>query len=201
MVYQSGQIKNLYSYVGKDTGLFILGGPADSDEAQLFHEQFPGIAIVGVEPNKSFLEYQTKVGFPGALYDTALWNFETIKALYVSGREERGSSLVESGSGLVYDVLTTTLDIIIEKHRPPDKRVVIWMDIERVELVALQGATTALDQKLITAIYMEAYENNVNGLIEFLIPYGFYEQKRFNLRRTSRNPADPRVFDILFSHR
>src|SRR5687767_10434949 len=54
----------------------LLGGPADAKEAQTARELWPGVRVVGVEPNPAAVEWQRANGWPedAPLVTAALWS-------------------------------------------------------------------------------------------------------------------------------
>lgn len=66
MTYSPGQAYRLRTYLRKAPSWFILGGPADADEAQVVHRVWPTCKIVACEPNPEMLQYQKGNDFPAS---------------------------------------------------------------------------------------------------------------------------------------
>jgi FkbM family methyltransferase len=162
-----------------------LGGPADGDEAQLFHEVFPNVLVTGFEPHREFYKYQQRVNFPGALRSEALWNSIGEHPFYdFTGNGGRGSRMgqgltedwLDTDPGCSYVVQTTTLDHVF--YPAPEKSLALWIDIERSELIALQGARQLLEAGSFDAILLEAFDEMIDDVRAFLSLYSMREVAR-----------------------
>lgn len=153
MVYEPGQVRNIFPYLDFDPKWFILGGPADGNEAQLFKEKYQSVSVIGLEPNREAFRYQTEVGFPGVLLPYAIGDY--------NGRGSflpctiRGGGLRDNGN---YEVDVVTLDALHESHGPFEDAV-LWLDIEGHEMEALRGADLLLREKRIRVMNLEIIEN------------------------------------------
>jgi len=201
MTYESGQVRAIFPHITKDIGVFILGGPADGDEAQLFHRQFPNVLIFGFEPNRGFFEHQISVGFPGELRSEALWDHAGTHDFYLLGEGEGRSSrlVIEGEQAPAYPVKTVTIDDVLAGPNLPSK-VALWIDIERSELTALHGAETSLRERRIEVVYLEAFSDNVQPIIDYLAPFGLKEVARVNCHEMINDAGTHRYnrFDIIF---
>lgn len=201
MIYQPGQVKPLLKYVTEDTGLFLLGGPADANEAQVFHDHFPFIPIIGVEPNRRMLRYQEQVGFPGVMIPKALFDRETVMPFYLLGEDDRSSRL-SAEQAPAYFVQTTTIDSVVRlMGQSFTGKIALWLDIERSELSALMGATYCFTHDLIQTVYLEVLpdtEESLNGLLKC---YGFTQAERVNEHGSTKDvhiPMDYR-YDAIYT--
>ena len=187
MPYESGQVRVIYPYVHSDIKQFILGGPADGDEAQLFHRQFPKISITGFEPNKAFYQYQIGERFPGNLCKEALWSsvgempfypidYEDAKPLDEATRQSiRGAKIAENSRDLVP---TITLDSVF--FPAEERSIALWIDIERSELECLKGSQELLQSRAISVILLEAMGDTINNIRTYLELHEYQEVHFFN---------------------
>ena len=69
VVEDMSQVEVLFEY-WKDIDWFVIGGPADCDEAQAVMNR---CHCIGFEPNEVYCKYQRDHGF-GNVHNFALWN-------------------------------------------------------------------------------------------------------------------------------
>jgi FkbM family methyltransferase len=178
-IYESGQVRKFFPYVRPCVQQFILGGPADGDEAQLFHEVFPNVLVTGFEPHREFYKYQQRVYFPGSLRPEALWNKVGEHPFYaLKGNGSQSSRMgqglpdtwVDHDPGCSYMVPTITLDTVF--HPAIERSLALWIDIERSELQALQGAEFLLTTGAFDVILVEAFDDMLAGIVNYLEPFG-----------------------------
>jgi FkbM family methyltransferase len=191
MVYEPGQVRRLFKHITPDVNTFLLGGPADGDEAQILHAQYPGVEIVGFEPCRKFFAHQQEVGFPGRLFPQALSDTIGTADFYLVGEDDRSSRLV-SGGAPAYTVETTTIDAAVHELGLRSS-IVCWLDIERAEPQALRGAAETLASGKITIVYLEAFDEMLAALTAQLEPYGLHDTEHVNVRHG--------VSDIIFTKR
>lgn len=181
-IYESGQVKHFFPYVRPCVKHFILGGPADGDEAQIFHQKFPEVLITGFEPHREFFAYQQRASFPGLIYPVALWNKIGEHSFFdFKGNGSRGSRMgqgltedwLETDPGQSYTVPTATLDSMF--FPAPVRSIALWIDIERAELIALQGAIQLLSASSFDVILVEAFDNMLPDLLAFLQSFGMVQ--------------------------
>lgn len=182
MTYHPGQVKVLFPYLHLGIEQFILGGPCDGDEAQVFHEHYPEVSITGFEPNENFYLHQKSIGFPGELYQQALYDSVGEMPFLVMGAPVddpwgRGSRIHVQIPD-TKQVATTTLDSVF--HPAPSESIALWIDIERSELKALQGAKKLLESGAISVIMLEAMGETIEDLKVLLATYCFQRIKFFN---------------------
>lgn len=206
-IYEPGQVKSIFRHLSHDVGLFLLGGPADGNEAQVFHEHYPDVKIVGCEPNRGYFLHQSELKFPGTLLPLALWDCTTELPFYLLGEGEgRSSRLIVDDPGnnrCLYQVKTTTIDRLIDRFLPPKKSSALWLDIERSELTALKGAEKSLSDRRISLALVEIVEENMPEMVSFLERYGLVEAERVNVHSTIDNVGTTihNRFDAIFIRR
>lgn len=176
MVYQSGQVKSIFPYVHPGIKHFVLGGPADGDEAQVFHEEFPDVSIHGFEPNQGFFDYQLSHDFPGSLRQAALAEAPGKLPFYIMGEKEGRSSRLVASHTPAYEVDVVTIDSL-----GLNEPTVLWLDIERAELRALQGASRMLSHGLIDVVLLEVLPDTETPVVQFLRQYNIFEVERVNV--------------------
>lgn len=175
MIYEPGQVKSIFPYVAEDIKAFVLGGPADGDEAQLFHEQFPSVAIYGFEPNLDYYRHQLAVGFPGKLEQAALSDELSENDFYLLGEGAGRSSRLAAEHAPAYRVKTLTIDSL-----GLDVPMALWLDIERSELKALEGAVCTFAAGLVRVVLLEILPDAEKPILEFLDRYDMVEAARVN---------------------
>jgi FkbM family methyltransferase len=146
MVYNSGQAAVLFPHLdrlGVQPAWFILGGPADADEAQTVRARYPDIQVIASEPCDQFRRWQREAGFPGTLLPFALSDREHDATLVVPRGHPRGATMVRHEPGApgcdVELAQAITLDRLSDLYGP-FQDAVLWLDIEGMELPALRGA-------------------------------------------------------------
>jgi FkbM family methyltransferase len=175
VIYQPNQVSNIYAHIDFRPEWFILGGPADGDEAQRFKKKYPKASILGLEPDPAGFAVQQKMKFPGTLLPCGLGDKAgTVK--FDSKLGIRRGSVTEEGD---IEVHLTTLDEL-DVERGPFNKAVLWLDIEGYEMQALVGATKLLTERRIWLINLEIIELPVNGLevelskfTNFLADFGY----------------------------
>lgn len=144
--YSPGQLKVILPYLAKPPKWFILGGTADANEAQTAAELWPGVRIIGIEPNPEAIAFQRSNGWPegAVLIEAALSESVGVAEIVCERGRVRNASMDPvsvAGAGVdPIEVLTVTLDYLDQQYGPFEDAVV-WMDIEGSELRALQGAS------------------------------------------------------------
>lgn len=183
-VYEPGQVRNIFPYVPSGVRWFVIGGPADGDEAQVFKQEFPNVQAVGFEPNEQLLAVQREADFPGMLFPYALWHEETTRTLIIPdpGRQgDRSASLVKFRTGAGYrevEVKTTTLDLS-SAAIGPFRNCVLWLDIEGAELNALVGAHNLLASGQVSVINLEVFSDHEHPIRSYLSGHGYREVHRW----------------------
>lgn len=193
-VYRPGQVGAIIPFIRSFPKIehFLLGGPADGNEAQVFVKDFPSVKVFGFEPSKTMYEYQLRNGFPGMLLNIALWSSDQeLELVEGSGRTPRDNgrtAVVREGPDST--VRSRSLDSLSEQYGPFTNSV-LWIDIEGSEEEALKGARALLTAKHVKLINLEAHIDRdsetqpLNHPIfhPFLEAFGFREVKRWNGQR------------------
>ena len=199
-IYNPGQADMLFNdRIWPDTPVewFVIGGPADANEAQTIVKTHPDIECIGFEPNNTMYDYQIKTKFPGKLYRSALWN----KDGYMTFQEPHGEAShcgglirdYEDEDAIKYTVLASSLDSLSDEIGPW-KNSILWLDIERAEMQALEGATKMLARGDVLLINLEVMEMSVNLPLfrDFLEPFRFKSIHKWNLN------SNPDMCDAIF---
>ena len=213
MIYAQGQVEKVLDHVGPEVRWFLLGGPADGDEAQVLHAARPAVKIVGFEPNYNMRRCQARRGFPGELVPCALWSHECELELRLMGhgeQAERSGSVVKwrdqppdliagpvNGNyppcSAAYKVPARTLDGLSANYGPFEDAF-LWIDVEGAELAALQGAAGLLKAGKILLVSAEAFSDQEAALKDYLAGFGLREA----LRWQHQVKGDREWSDILF---
>lgn len=195
-IYRSGQATALFSVWNPKIDWFILGGTADADEAQTVKEKFPRVNCVGFEPGKRLREKQLKMKFPGELYHHALWNENTTLQFSDPIEHPRGAGVIReygADESIKYPVEARTLDSLSEEFGPW-KNSFLWLDIERAENQALEGADKILTEDVLM-LNVEVMERSkrMTATERILTKYGFKLVKIWNTN------SMPDMCDAIFS--
>ena len=177
MTYSPGQAKALFPHWPKEAEWFVIGGPADGDEAQTVRIKYPHVWCVGFEPNRELFKYQLLHGFPGPLFDVALWSRAVPLTLQVPTGRARSSSVFREfmEDTDTHVVQAVALDDICETM----DNIVLWLDIEGAEKEALLGAKKTLKRTLL--INLESLDDDVlHWYDNFLANYGFRRVDTWN---------------------
>lgn len=193
--YEDGQVKKIFSYCPEIVDWFIIGGPADANEAQVFKRHYPRCCVLGFEPNAVQYQFQKDNDFPGQLSNKALWSLVTHISFTVPGGNNRcGSSVhVPPDSGTV-SVETDTLDIWAIQNNSPNN-IVLWIDIEGAELECLKGARNLLREHRIKLLNVEVSNSTRADIIDYLIGYKYLITEEWNIRYMTE---DRKISDIIF---
>lgn len=192
-IYNPGQVKKIFPFVPPDVKWFLLAGPADGDEGQVFKQQFPSAQVIGFEPNLACFQYQKEHVFPGTLLNVALWD-EDCKVHLKTVHFARPMDIARTSTILPHSDLPTylaetqanRLETLSEKYGP-FRDAVLWLDIEGSELKALVGAGILLISGAIVLVNAEIHidgdsedEPKESAIHQYLAAYGFKEVKRWN---------------------
>lgn len=199
-IYAENQLDNIKHLIPAQAKWFILGGPADANEAQRLHSIRPDIKILGCEPNPVPFQIQQARGFPGELLPIALWDHSCTKTLSIpsdrdSKQNHRCGSLVKyDGDETKIQVNASSLDTLSEQYGPFHD-CVLWLDIEESEMTCLAGATGLLSSGKVLLINLEVFSYLEKPIGDFLKQYGFKEVHRWNIH----NQGDRRWCDIVYA--
>lgn len=191
MFYCSRQVENIFPYCKPPIEYFIIGGPADGNEAQVFKEKFKETKIIGFEPCMKSYNFQIDNKFPGILYNKALWHqdHEMLK-LNTTNNDMRGMSLVNYPSaenGQICEAFA--LDSLLKGY-PDINNIVLWIDIEGSEFQCLSGAKRLIDERRIKLINIEMNSDNKDEIVKVLNSHGFKLEKEWNVRKLTRTISD-----------
>lgn len=189
MVYSSNQVKVLWPYVDKirrdDKEFpqwFVLGGPANGDEAQRLKAKYPHTTCLAVEPSSAMVEYQRTNGFPGEVVQAGLCNKVGVGEITIVNGSERNSSMVWDIKGELVKVSLTTVDALDYLYGPVDKGI-LWLDIEGMELEALRGAIGCFERgafRLVNVEVNDDYPFTTRRIHSFLSCYGLERVKTWD---------------------
>jgi FkbM family methyltransferase len=175
-VYEPGQAKILFRHWPTNTEWFLLGGPANGDEAQTIYSKYPNVKTIGFEPNQEMYEHQSCHKFPGTILPIALWHTDNVDLNFNTGENPRGGKIDPQGDKIV---VGRTLDSLSEEHGP-FRNAILWLDIEQGEYSALLGAQRLFEAKQILLVNVELYPHNRGEVIRFLNGHGLREVDRWN---------------------
>ncbi len=195
LVYSSGQARALLPYWPKEAKWFVIGGPADGDEAQTLHREFPDLKCIGFEPNKELYDKQVSMDFPGELYNLALWSKSTYLDLTTPGGGGIGprSSTVCRGfaEGQPIASSVSVKAVTLDQWCRDIRDVVLWLDVEGAELEVLKGATELLKRTLL--ISLESLNDSyMDTFTTYLSPMGFEKAGTWN------EHALPGMCDVIY---
>jgi FkbM family methyltransferase len=149
-------------------------------------EKYPEMLSVGLEPCP--LIYKKLIpNFPGLLLPYAAWSEKSYLDLYFSKSNLDAASVFAIGRDENVKVCARTLDSIDRQLGFPD-RILLWMDIEGAELMALQGATKLLESGRIGWINIAVrnkWSDNIKAstrerVHHFLTRFGYREKLQYN---------------------
>ncbi len=199
------QVEVLFEF-WKDIDWFVIGGPADGDEAQAVHARYPNVKCIGFEPNPTYIAHQRVSSFPGEVIAGALWSGFDIKPLCVP----EGATASSGSICRPHDAPDTKrLSVVIDNEtecRPldyfsdffgPFTNVALWLDLEYAELAALQGAKRLLAHDAIRLINVETYATgNLPAIVNLLCTseYRFKLRKVWNIGTDARRDAQDYIF-------
>ena len=200
--YSPGHLATIYPFMEglPEPEWLLLGGPADANEAQTVRERWPNIKVIGVDPNPDVIAWQLLHGWPDAqpLLCFALSDKVGTEIVAHTGEGLRSTQMychdpddplsVEQVQSLP-TVPSTTWDYL-DRIWGPFTNAILWMDIERSELKALQGARNLLARGAILLINVE--EMSSHGGPEpyigpFLAEYGFRRVHQWNASEHCRD--------------
>lgn len=204
--FADNQAEILFEYWPEGIKQFIVGGPANSNEAQTIHNKFPNVKCIGFEPNPHFVwEQNGQLKFPGKVHEYALWSEDTELTLMTPEKATARSSSVcrpnpapdmrgEYKPGSSYQVQGRSLDSLSEEFGPFEDAV-LWIDIEYAEIPCLKGAAKLLSEGKIKLINLETFSHlylpEVNRI---LTGYGFMLQKIWNIGTDAQRDAQDVIY-------
>lgn len=166
MTYNKDQLFTLLPFITHPPDWFVLGGPADGNEAQCAKQAWPNVKVLAVEPLASNIAWQSCNGFPyGYLLHAALGSEVGTQLLYLDSDQTNGhrcASLDKVHSKCVKE--TTQVEVYTLDHLSKTYGIFhnafLWLDIEGSELAALQGAGHLLETRQISYVNVEVLTRN-----------------------------------------
>lgn len=149
-VYRPGQARVLFKFLKRPPLWFLIGGQADGDEAQTVVEQYRECWCIGVEP----VYYRNALPFPGTAIRGALTASPGHVTLFTPSGDSRRTTRDRHVTGAELTVPGYTIDSLVEQYKI-NGGLVIWLDIEGMELDALQGATESFTAGIVDAVNVE----------------------------------------------
>lgn len=143
---------------------FYILGVGSKSEWRRMNSTYPEAKLYGVEPHPETYSKLAPV-FPGLLIDKAVTNnSEDLVKLYLNNRPDSSSIFPEVPNAVdVAYVKSLTLDELDELAEFPAS-VVLWMDIEGSELLALKGGIRLLASGRVDLINIELRDSpNIEG--------------------------------------
>lgn len=200
MVYSPGQFLVVYPFLPAEPKWLILGGPASANEAQTARLKWPGVRVIGIEPNPEAVEWQVANGW---LADAPLLPFalsdrtgETLDMVYASGQlnNARLDKAAVDGNrtnteAIYRNVETITLDDLNDRYGPFEDAV-LWIDVECSEYKALCGAKELLASGRVVLIDVEEMTDSCEDtpkIRPLLESYGYRVVHEWNASDTCRD--------------
>lgn len=197
--YEDRQVEHILPWCPTKVDWFVIGGPADGNEAQVFKEHYKHCKVLGFEPNRWMRDFQSRHGFPGQMYPRALYSDNKLREFIVPGNDRCGSlnKYTEMEEGFTKQQIScATLKSISHIH-PGFDNIVLWIDIEGAELECLKGADELLANKTIKVINVESFTDSREDLVKYVTGYGYSWVEEWNIRHISEG----RIFsDLVFKH-
>ncbi len=194
--YSPGQLSVIYPYLVAEPRWFLLGGPADANEAQTAVRQWPFVKVVGVEPNREAWRWQLENGWPRGepLVNAALSAAPGKVKIQCPRGHVRSASTAEDRMELadpadVREVAAVTWDTL-DRTYGPFEEAVMWMDVEGSELDALLGAVEVFRRGAVRLVNveMESRRRQKNeDVVRFMDAHGFRAVKDWNDSETCRD--------------
>jgi FkbM family methyltransferase len=159
LVYCPDQILEICPYLIREPQWLLLGGPADSNEAQTAVRQWPEISGIGIEPSKGLRQWQLENDWPMKfpLLPYALAESCREATFQNSYSNWRSGTLLDRELGEKETVETITLDSLAAQYGPFNDAI-LWLDIEGYEYKALQGAEELFRRKSVLLVNLEITE-------------------------------------------
>lgn len=169
---------------------FLVGGPADSDEAQMVARRF-GARCAGFEPDPGFAAWQREHGFPGPVVECALWSDDrkdlSLDLPLASTRHSASVCRPEWATDASLDVVERrkvtgrTLDSL-SAELGPFRNAVLWLDIEYAEERALAGAAGMLAAGNVLLVNVEVTPRMLVPMLDLMARHGLGLRRVWNWR-------------------
>lgn len=195
-VYNPGQARILFDVWPDEAEWFVIGGPANANEAQTIKQSYPNMKCVGFEPNISMLNAQRMLKFPGDLHQIALWKEDTTLDLKIPNGRDISSSLNRDKDFkkecTKKQVPARTLDTLEKEYGPWDN-IVLWLDIEDSEYEALQGAKRLFNEGKVLLCNVEIfYREKQQPILQYMEEHCMRRLKTWNTR------VMPGMIEVIF---
>ena len=167
--------------------MYDLGiGQRPKFEAKTLKEIWPDMLVIGCEPHPDIYKNRVK-DYPGKLLNCAVWSQTGEVDLYLCRRNPEASGLYDRSMGykgkIKVDCLTLTdLDYIAGSPN----NILLWMDVEGVELDILRNSRDLLSSDRIKYINLEVRTRRLHKLdpkpkeiLKELDDLGFAFKKRY----------------------
>jgi FkbM family methyltransferase len=194
--YEDGQVTRILPYCPNKVDWFIIGGPADGNEAQIFKQHHPECRAIGFEPYTKFFEFQRFNDFPGQLINCALWSKEVQDLELRSNDNERGASLTKYETCRNLEKINASSLDNLSKIYGHFKNAVLWIYIEGSEVECLKGARRLLDSHEIKTINVEVMPETEDDIIAILMSYDYKYAHHWNERETHPGRM---IYDMIFN--
>lgn len=198
-----GQASVLFDLWPTEAEWFLVGGPADGDEAQTVASRYQ-VRCAGFEPNAGFAAWQREHGFPGVLVECALWDEDgaslnldlPVGATYRSASVCRPPWATDASLEVQErrQVVGRTLDSLSEEVGP-FTNAVLWLDVEYAEPRVLAGAEGLLRAGQVLLANVEVMPRMLASMQDLMGRHGLYLERTWN----HRGPEDG--IDAVFSRR
>lgn len=201
--YGDGQLKVLLPHLPHPPRWLFLGGPADANEAQTARRLWPGIPVVGVEPNPEAVAWQRANGWPSdaPLLHAALTDRHggTVEVTYEPGRlrnarrSDSPDQYVPASASRRITVPAVSIDGLTDLLEPtlgPVEDALLWLDIEGSELLALRGAGRLLGGGRVMSINVELMDTIpgvTSGVHQLLTAAGYIAVCEWNASAACRD--------------
>ncbi len=143
MIYNAYQAAVIINHLPRRPDWFVVGGPADGNEAQWVARRFPSCKIVGVEPSGPMRDYQAAHGFPGVMVAGGLADRPGRGVITHVDEFPRSSTMVRDVKGRTEEIDLFTVDQLSATYGP-FTNCVLWLDVEGMEYRVLLGAAGLL---------------------------------------------------------
>lgn len=198
MTYNPGQIEHAVKFITGVPEWFILGGPANGNEAQCAQLLWPNVKILGIEPFYLARNWQLGHGWPAKapLLLAALWS-EVGEMPLLTQPESAAlrlaqSRLAEPGTDAPM-VSTTTLDALDQEYGPFENAFA-WLDIEGAEFAALTGAAGLFSRKAFLALNIEIDRRKPDNADRIHFLMGGYGYRQAGFWQLSNPDYEDRVY-------
>jgi len=191
-------------YINGSPNFLMDIGVGPKTEYLTLKKYYPNMICVGLEPRIEMFE-KLKFKFPGILLPYAISNNNKQVELFINNNLTEASGIISSivpNNSTSYNVPAITLDDLDKSFTKP-KNILLWMDIEGAELLAIKGGKNLLKSGRVKWINLEAREPkiakrdgvvSINELKKELKKYDYCEVLRYPYPRKTGH------FDSIFIH-